>query len=468
MFDPSNMDAWIALRNSLGVTIALTIGMMTRQPVLGLVIGLGALNVAFADSREAYAQRLRRMLASTGLCFLAVLLGSVSVYNVLLAGSLASLWGFAAGLVVVLGTTVSELFIVSLTLFIICATQPVPFEKALSLAALTAVGGLVQILLSVSMWTFQRFRAERRALSILYHTLAEAAGAAHDQAAPPFASEVFNQVHRRMASTLRSSSRQSDRYKFLLVQGERIRVSLHALVPFKERVESAEIVDYLKIARAILEVVARRLDDPNSREVTSSHFTQLAELTARFRVQTQGSAEPIDAKVHAEAQRRIDALTGQLRAAVDVTEKLEDASWSAPEKFERLRPLSLQYGSALAALRANLNFKSVACRHATRLAVGVAIGEWLSHVLHVDRAYWIPMTIVIVLKPDYNATISRGLLRIAGTFAGILFSAVLFHYVALPVEVEIIAAGLLMFLLRTRERQLLRGARRITIRIVSP
>ncbi len=58
------------------------------------------------------------------------------------------------------------------------------------------------------------------------------------------------------------------------------------------------------------------------------------------------------------------------------------------------------------------------------------------------------MTVAIVLKPDFTATFSRGVLRLAGTFAGLLFSTALFHLISpgLGMQVALIAA--LMFAMR--------------------
>jgi uncharacterized membrane protein YccC len=39
------------------------------------------------------------------------------------------------------------------------------------------------------------------------------------------------------------------------------------------------------------------------------------------------------------------------------------------------------------------------------------------------------MTIALVLKPDFASTFSRGVLRLGGTFAGLLLATVLFHFV---------------------------------------
>ena len=452
--DTSKMDKWIALRNSLGVAVALTIGIAIKQPILGLVIGLGAINVAFADSRDPYRQRLQRMLLSTGLCFLAVLLGSFSVYNIYAAGTLAVAWAFIAGLTVVLGTAVSDSFVISLTLFIICATQPVPFEKAFFLACLTAFGGAVQILLSVWMWSIHRFQPERRLLAGLFEELAVSTTITHQEDLAPFASSKLNEIHQAMATSLRSTHYLNQRCRFILAQAERIRINLHILLKLKKHRsdrlntgESGQLLDSaLRTLQAALNSIADLLREPGRGENLPELLRKLSEDGAKLLRPASMKSGHVDTVAH-ETVRRLAALSGQLRAVIDIGNSL-DSTDAVLAVATSHRPPCSRYRAVLTTLRAQLNLRSVAFRHATRLGSGVAMGEWLSHYFKLERSYWIPMTIVLVLKPDYNATISRALLRILGTFVGILFSALLFHFLHMAVEVEILIAGLLMFLLR--------------------
>jgi len=50
--------------------------------------------------------------------------------------------------------------------------------------------------------------------------------------------------------------------------------------------------------------------------------------------------------------------------------------------------------------------RSVAFRHTIRLTISIALGDALGRMLHPYRAYWIPMTIVLVLKPEFAVTFS--------------------------------------------------------------
>lgn len=150
-----------------------------------------------------------------------------------------------------------------------------------------------------------------------------------------------------------------------------------------------------------------------------------------------------------DARLQMDALAGQLRSAVDLADSSTPAGIADFKRREAIRPWGLRLAGTLATLRANLNLRSAACRHAIRLAVCIAAGDALARGLDLRRAYWLPMTIAIVLKPDFTATFSRGVLRLAGTFAGLVFATAVFHLLpaALAVQVALIAVS--MFVLRS-------------------
>lgn len=66
-------------------------------------------------------------------------------------------------------------------------------------------------------------------------------------------------------------------------------------------------------------------------------------------------------------------------------------------------------------LKANVTLRSSAFRHAIRLSGTLTVAVLLYRFLHLPRGYWIPLTALIILKPDFFTTFSRGSARILGT-----------------------------------------------------
>jgi len=80
--------------------------------------------------------------------------------------------------------------------------------------------------------------------------------------------------------------------------------------------------------------------------------------------------------------------------------------------------------------------------------VCVAFGDALARGFNLRRAYWLPMTIAILLKPDFTATFSRGALRLIGTFTGLLLATGVFHFLPQDKYAEVALATVCMFVLR--------------------
>ncbi len=116
---------------------------------------------------------------------------------------------------------------------------------------------------------------------------------------------------------------------------------------------------------------------------------------------------------------------------------------------EALVPWRLRFGNWLATLRANLSLDSSACRHAIRLTVCIVIGTAIANAFSLQRSYWLAMTIALVLKPDFGSTFSRGVLRLAGTYLGLLLATVLFHFISPALPVHVLCIGILVFAQRS-------------------
>jgi uncharacterized membrane protein YccC len=80
----------------------------------------------------------------------------------------------------------------------------------------------------------------------------------------------------------------------------------------------------------------------------------------------------------------------------------------------------------------NLTMASPSFRHALRVTIAVAIGFWLGRLLPLTNAYWIVMTVIIILKPGYSLTKQRNGQRIVGTAIGCAASIVLMMFVKEP------------------------------------
>jgi uncharacterized membrane protein YccC len=445
-----------ALRNSLGVVIPLIVGQMLGMPRGGLAMASGALNVSYSDGSDPYRQRAKRMLASTMWCSVAVLLGGLTAHNNVVSVLVATGWTFIAGMLVALGTTAGDVGVISTVVLLVYAAQPLTPRQALEAAGLALCGGLLQIFLSIALWPVRRYKPERRSLAMLYSELARIATHPSDATGAPVGTWEIAQAHEALANLATDMSLAALRYLSLLSQAERIRLSLVTMARLRHRFTRedqshpaiAAFDQYRENAAHLLESVAESLLSGKDPGLASDRLALGLSLAERLAVNETTSRQSFSSAVLRDMKFQADALGGQLRAVFELVRNTTPQGQEAFEKREAAQPLWLRFAGRLATLRANLNFDSVVFRHAVRLMVCVAAGDAFGRILHPYRAYWVPMTIVLVLKPEFAVTFSRGVLRIAGTLIGLALATALFHFLAIHTATEIALIGLFTFLMR--------------------
>jgi Fusaric acid resistance protein-like len=77
--------------------------------------------------------------------------------------------------------------------------------------------------------------------------------------------------------------------------------------------------------------------------------------------------------------------------------------------------------AAVAALRSNLTLRSSSARHAIRFGAALAAGVALYRIIGMrDHGFWIPLTILFVMRPEREETYHRLALRALGTVLGLV------------------------------------------------
>lgn len=69
-------------------------------------------------------------------------------------------------------------------------------------------------------------------------------------------------------------------------------------------------------------------------------------------------------------------------------------------------------------LRENLSFKSPIFKHSLRLSITVLAGFLIGSFFSIQNAYWIILTIIVIMRPNYGLTKERSKERIIGTLIG--------------------------------------------------
>ncbi|KAA0070234.1 FUSC family protein [Rhodanobacter sp. T12-5] len=407
----------VVIRNTAAVVLPLGIGLAMGYPEIGLGVAAGALDTMFSDQPGPYRQRMRQLLLASLAAGIASLVGFLiggALLPILLATAAC---GFFGGLLVVFGTDTARVGMTSMILLVITASTPTSFEHAVGGAALIFAGGLLLTTFSLAAWPLQRYWPERLALTNVYAGLAALARQqAHDDAEVPALTEAMTTLQRNLLGRHRAHGRAMEAFGVLLELAERIRLELTAMAEL--HANPAIHAMFRDDAARVLAAIADALEQGDSPE-QADRALQTLRASERAVLDGGGNADGLAGHIH--------ALAGQLAAAV------RNADWAGSRgelrasAAETRLPKSLRSSSAWATLRANLTPRSVAFRHAVRMAVCLSAALWISRLLHLPHGYWLPMTAAIVLRPDFAATFNFGLLRVLGTVLGLVLTTVLLH-----------------------------------------
>jgi uncharacterized membrane protein YccC len=459
LFDSTRLSTHRAFRNALGVVLPLIAGFALHMPRGGLVVASGALNVSYSDGSDPYSVRAKRMLASSVICAIAVFVGAVSGKHVVLAVTLAAVWAFIAGMFVAVSGAAPDWGIISLVTLLIYAAQRLSPREAAMSGVLALAGGLLQTALSAALWPVRRYNPERRALEKFYLELANRAYASWNATSSPLASIQSEQAQDALLGLARDGDTESIRYRALLNQAERIRLTLLLLMRLRLRLER-EIPDYpgiailgryLQAASQTLRQISNSLSAAPSTE-PQEKARQAAETLDQFsthlREVVAATPPSFIAAVAKDAVFQVDAFSGQLRAALDLSQNNAELQGAADTPSLTPRTWKESVSNVIEVFRNHLDLQLPIFRHALRLAVLVALGDVLGTEVSWRRTYWLPMTIALVLKPEFTATFTRGLLRIAGTIVGLVLATALFHWFNPGVVLQVVLIFVLVFLLR--------------------
>jgi uncharacterized membrane protein YccC len=413
----------VALRNTAAIVLPLAIGSLTGHLLAGLGVSAGALNTMFADQPGPYRLRLRRMLLTALAAGAAAFAGSVLGQWPLALLLAAGLWGFGAGMLVAIDAHVTRVGLTSLILLVIMGAEPHAVSQAWPAAALISAGGALQTLFAIAAWPLQRYRPERLALAQSFRELAAFARTGVTQAGAVALPPSLNDLQILLFGEGRARGRAVEAFRVLAELAERIRLELFAVAQqetFCGSTGERNVLGASRLASSkVLDAVALALEQaaPPQAAAAVEAFKRAALPAESF-----GPPETNLALTH------LAALGGQLRAAVRNADAAGSRGEIRAQRAEFQLPRVMRAGNPLATLRANLRLSSPACRHAVRCGACVAIALALSHALPLSRGYWMPMTVAIVLKPDFGATWRYGLLRVAGTLGGLLLTTAVLHF----------------------------------------
>lgn len=385
-------DAGAVARSLLGV-LAMTAAALVWGPAGAATSTAAAGAIAGAIAlQDSPLGRIPIVLAVSVELGIAVLAGGLtSRYGVLFVIVIA-IWCFLAGMQWAVGAPAGMLAGASGLVLVI--QHPQPAWSALVCGLLAVAAGLTQAAL-IAVWPPRRWQLERDALTKVYRSLsADARLLATEEAAEVDSSQLLD-YKEAFTSNETQPGRRSSAHRDWHALPERIAKTLMALRG--KAADAPAVGDLLTAAADMLAAIAT-----TSRAARRDAVYALKGVDAAVAAVTTSDAGV--AQRLSRQLRRADALRFGRRHLAD---------WKAA------------FTAAVAVASGHLNLRSPIARHATRLAGAVASGTAIARFADVPAGYWIPLTVLLVMRPETAHTYTRCVGRVAGICAGVLVSSAL-------------------------------------------
>ncbi len=436
--DRASITAFQAIRATFGIALPLVLGVATGLTITSVAVASGALMLSAVGLKDPARARGRAMLMASLFVTLSTLVGGLTGNLGWLPVVAIGLWGFVAGLLASTSQVAQVVGVQSCVALIIYAHLGLDPSHALLTAGLVGSGALLQTLLALlpSPWT--NTAPERAALATIYQKLAEYATSSLNEQGVLLVTDALQTGHTTLLSN-NSRTTRGRMFARLLEEAEHLRLTLSVLLSEYQHIQEKEtaleknsVGDYLE---QILRASGEELQDiahalKNGVPLAASNHSRAAQTLKKALAEVSHMA-----KVSHEtpAYQRILPYCIALRGELHIARRLAmmwrqvRQSWPVHLRFPYPRPPHLHLEDAWSNLRANLTPRSSAFRHALRLGGTLALGMVLYQILHlpVQRGYWIPMTVALVLRSDFITTFTRGIARMLGTILGAVLTTLL-------------------------------------------
>ncbi len=396
-----------AFRRGLLVGMIVAVGAATGQFPAAATIAIGALNLGLVDAAVP-----RRLLAQA--LFAVTIITSVIAF---LSATLAGTW-WIVPLLMVLAYTTGAIGSAGLIAFnttfmalvtgVLFTNDPGDWQAAAHLAFLVLIGSLLQCVSSLIAWRYEREASIRRGIVNLITELRLLA-ISKDQISTCHLRAATAQMRvENLIDGARLSPGRDQRYRQLLAELSWTRLCISNWIGTGQPTDAQRGT----VAQALMTVdsdVRKRLplrsrEAMVTNDVAPSTDPAWQVLSKQLAV-LESTAEDFQGhifQVGDEPMPAVSATDSRHQVESDKATNKADAAARRTSIWPMFKPGSPGF------------------RHALRLSVAVGLSEAVVLWFDINRGYWIPLTVVMVVKPDFSTTMVRGILRVIGTTAAVI------------------------------------------------
>ncbi|GHO46987.1 FUSC family protein [Ktedonospora formicarum] len=448
-------DIWYSLRVLTVILVPLLVsGLFPHLPGFPdntVFLELGAFFTMLAIPDGSYSRRARIMglgvCLEAGACIAGTLLGK----QALLSAVVVVFWAFGTGMLTAFGKAGGKLGYITTACFVIALASPASLPLAGLRCAILLSGAVWAMVLHLWVWPIRKYQPLKQTVARYYCALQAVLTTLHlrivgnaqgnERHTEEFwkqrtslqnirkeAHQIFDEVHCGTNPT-------AQRLAFFLGQADalfNVEIAFaESLRTFPLQHASPVVQETLMQASAVLKQTLTYLSQAiwsgQSGRRKNGLTKALQDVVEKL---AEAGALPTEENTDAQAQAHLLHLLHLLKQLVTLCQRsltaMDTAIPKAPVTQVRQRPsLRTMLANAWHTLANHLNTRSRIVRYALRLSITISIATALFLFLRIPHGYWMAMSVLIVLKPDFHTTHQRTRLRLGGTIAGGIFAGAL-------------------------------------------
>ncbi|WDL95942.1 FUSC family protein [Alicyclobacillus sp. ALC3] len=429
--DASQLTVLPGLRSAIGAVLPLFVGVVTGNTLPFLAMTLGAQVAGFGGRTGTLRRRTRTTLFAAFWMALTTLVGGL-VGPTWWAVLVMAVLGFASGLLNAVSVEAGLVGTWSVIAFLFISSTPQTPLQAVYRGLLAMAGALFQMLIMIATDWVSRSNAESRAVAAVFSAIAQYAQNPA-RGADLLVAQTLLQADDSLSDSYLKPGRLDD-LRLLLNAAESIRIDLVALTSMQGSLAAdlpqddsrlTAMQDARTSIAAILRQFATALRSGKSLALgvdasMSGLETHTAPLMNMGGVQDFGAAVKCISDTSSELHKAMFYLQS-VRIGDTYQSPVYWLKWS-PSPLARI----------VEVVRTNFTLHSAIFRHAIRLTVALCIATVLYHVSPIPRGYWLPLTTLVILRPEFSATLTRGVTRVLGTLLGAVFATLMIALIPDP------------------------------------
>ncbi|MCM4157363.1 FUSC family protein [Gramella sp. AN32] len=156
-----------------------------------------------------------------------------------------------------------------------------------------------------------------------------------------------------------------------------------------------------------------RLPEIELKEALASNYLKFREFRNRVNISEKRKALLVLRNLYDYQEKQTQKIYSIDRILRNIEFK-RNLLFSSKEREKFLSPQEYSFKE----WKNNFNFNSNIFRHSLRMAIAVVVGYLIGFYFSVNNSYWILLTIVVIMRPNYGLTKERTKKRIIGTLVG--------------------------------------------------